>query len=153
MIDKMKDKEITECLRIIKELPDFFLPSSHNVIEEDLSKHDVYVHRNGKKIEGFIAIKGMNNAVPEISWMAVSPEKKRSGIGSALLGYVEKYLLKKEKQLLKVKTLARQAGDKDYEATQNFYERYGFIEVEVIDPYPGWAPGNPCAVYIKVIKE
>ncbi|MGD9212038.1 MAG: hypothetical protein PVI90_14750 [Desulfobacteraceae bacterium] len=86
IIDKMKDKEIAEYLRIVKELPNFFLPSNHNIIEKDLSMHDVYVHRNGEKIEGFIAIKGMNSAVPEIFWMAVCSEKKRSGSDCPLSG-------------------------------------------------------------------
>lgn len=38
-----------------------------------------------------------------------------------------------------------------YARTRKFYEQRGFHLLEEIDPYPGWDPGNPCAIYVKVL--
>jgi len=49
------------------------------------------------------------------------------------------------------KTLAPDVEYAPYEATRRFYEKKGFIHLETIDPYPGWDPGNPCAIYVRVL--
>jgi hypothetical protein len=50
------------------------------------------------------------------------------------------------------KTLDRSSGYGPYEATRAFWERNGFIQVNTIDPLPGWQPGNPAAIYVAAIR-
>ena len=45
--------------------------------------------------------------------------------------------------LVEAKTLDRSAGYRPYEAARAFWERRGFVQVDMIDPLPGWEPGNP----------
>ena len=40
-------------------------------------------------------------------------------------------------------TLDRSAGYPPYRATLAFWQHRGFVEVDTIDPLPGWQPGNP----------
>jgi hypothetical protein len=32
-----------------------------------------------------------------------------------------------------------------------FWGRRGFVQVDTIDPLPGWQPGNPSAIYIAAL--
>jgi hypothetical protein len=38
------------------------------------------------------------------------------------------------------------AGYPPYVATRAFWERSGFVQVDTIDPLPGWQPGSPAAI-------
>jgi hypothetical protein len=63
----------------------------------------------------------------------------------------EEHLRANGVMLLEVKTLAPTVVYTPYERTRRFYEHAGFILLEVVDPYPGWEPGNPCAIYVKIL--
>jgi len=39
-----------------------------------------------------------------------------------------------------VKTLDASAGHQPYEATRTLWERRRFVQVDTIDPLPGWQP-------------
>jgi len=32
-----------------------------------------------------------------------------------------------------------------------FWERAGFVQMDTIDPLPGWQPGNPAAIYVAAL--
>ncbi len=55
-------------------------------------------------------------------------------------------------RLLEVKTLDASVPSADYAATRLFYERRGFELLESIDLFPGWEPGNACAIYVKNLE-
>jgi hypothetical protein len=55
-------------------------------------------------------------------------------------------------QLVEVKTLDSSAGHALYDATRAFWERRGFVQIDTIDPLPGWRPGNPAAVYVAALR-
>jgi hypothetical protein len=55
-------------------------------------------------------------------------------------------------RLVEVKTLDASVPSADYGVTRKFYEKRGFELLESIDPFPGWEPGNPCAIYVKVLE-
>jgi hypothetical protein len=40
--------------------------------------------------------------------------------------------------LVEVKTLEASAGYEPYVATRAFWERHGFVQIDRIDPLPGW---------------
>jgi hypothetical protein len=54
-------------------------------------------------------------------------------------------------QLIEVKTLDASAGYAPYESTHAFWRKDGFVQVDTIDPLPGWRPGNPAAIYIAAL--
>ncbi len=88
----------------------------------------------------------------ELSWIAVSPDSRNSGVGTALLMRLSDDLVSEGFKLLQVKTLDAKAGYEPYDASRLFYENRGFIYLDTITPYPGWEPGNPCAIYVKILK-
>jgi hypothetical protein len=53
--------------------------------------------------------------------------------------------------MVEVKTLDASSGYEPYVATRAFWEARGFVQVDRIDPLPGWNPGNPCAIYVRAI--
>ena len=44
------------------------------------------------------------------------------------------------------------SGYRPYEATWAFWECSGFIQIDTIDPLPGWQPGNPAAIYVAAVR-
>ena len=54
-------------------------------------------------------------------------------------------------RLVMVKTLAPTVDYPPYALTRRFYEKNGFALIDVIDPYPKWDPGNPCAIYVRAL--
>jgi len=84
--------------------------------------------------------------------MAVDPRRRGHGDGTMLLNHVLDDLAGTGILLVEVKTLDRSAGYPPYEATRAFWERRGFVQVDTIDPLPGWEPGNPAAIYIAALQ-
>jgi hypothetical protein len=48
--------------------------------------------------------------------------------------------------------LDRSSGYRPYEATRAFWEHNGFVQIDTIDPLPGWPPGNPAAIYVAAVR-
>lgn len=103
------------------------------------------------EVVGFVAIQRINNHVAEISWMAVKLEYQHQGIGSALVDHVANDLRSQAITLLEVKTLSEDVEYPPYEKTRRFYEKVGCVHLETINPFPEWEPGNPCAIYVKIL--
>ena len=80
--------------------------------------------------------------------MAVRADGRRRGLGSTLLTHVLDALDRNGVKVVEVKTLDSSAGYEPYVATRAFWERHGFVQVDAIDPLPGWPPGNPAAIYV-----
>jgi GNAT superfamily N-acetyltransferase len=78
--------------------------------------------------------------------------RRGRGHGTRLLGHVLDHLAIAGISVVEAKTLDRSAGYRPYEATRAFWERSGFIQVDTIDPLPGWAPGNPAAIYVAALR-
>ncbi len=54
--------------------------------------------------------------------------------------------------VVEVKTLDASVDYAPYEATRGFWEARGFVQVDTIDPPPGWQPGNRAAVYVAALR-
>ena len=54
--------------------------------------------------------------------------------------------------VVEAKTLDCSADYPPYEATRAFWEHRGFVQVDTIDPLPGWEPGNPAAIYVAALR-
>ena len=143
--------DFNSCIEIAVGLPEYFDEKGIKNLKEDIKVHQLFVAVDSGKIRGFIIINTKYKHAAEILWLAVSPEHWRKGYGTALIEHVVRETKKQNVKILEVKTLAPQAGYPPYEQTRNFYEKLGFMLTEIIDPYPGWRPGNPCAIYVKIL--
>jgi len=147
MIRSAKKEELAVCLDLAKNLSDFFSKDGIREMEKDLENTSVFIY-DGGSIKGFVALKEKSKDVAEIAWIAVANEYQREGIGKDLLCYVEESTNYK---ILLVKTLDEKADYQPYDAARKFYEKNGFLKIDVIDPYPGWGKENPCAIYVKPV--
>lgn len=145
------DKHIDACLSIAKELHQYFTDKTIATMGEDLRNHVLYVAMDSNEVIGFSTVQRKNNNVAEISWMAVKLKREHQGIGSLLIDHITHELRSQGIRLLEVKTLSEDVDYPPYEVTRRFYEKMGFIHLETIDQYPEWGPGNPCAIYVKVL--
>jgi ribosomal protein S18 acetylase RimI-like enzyme len=78
----------------------------------------------------------------DLYWMAVDPARHGSGIGTALVGEMERRLTGVAR-LVVVET----AGRPDYHPTRAFYEGRGYRRTAVIPDF--YAPGDDQVVYTK----
>ena len=148
---KGNDKHIDACLSIAKQLPQYFNEKGIATMSKDLREHRLYVAMDLDELTGFTAIHRKSSHVAEISWLAVKLERQHQGVGSLLIDHIANDLRAQGIRLLEVKTLSENAEYAPYEITRRFYEKRDFIHLETIDPYPEWEPGNPCAIYVRVL--
>jgi GNAT superfamily N-acetyltransferase len=144
--------ETSRCFEIAERLPLYFSVSGLEILRGDLEAHDVVVADDDGSVVGFVTLNRKSTAVREISWLAVDPSVHSEGVGSQLIDEAEELCRGDGVSILEVKTLAEKDGASNYEGTRRFYERHGFSLLDVIDPFPGWDPGNPCAIYVKALR-
>jgi ribosomal protein S18 acetylase RimI-like enzyme len=138
---------------VAKALRSHFDDDAMERMPEDLQSQSLHVAENEDgEVVGFIAVRVDGGKDAEITWMGVRPDRQGQGIGTALVSAAVEDLLEQGVERLMVRTLADTVDYEPYEATRAFYRSRGFKLQEVIDPYPGWAPGNPCAVYLRVLR-
>jgi ribosomal protein S18 acetylase RimI-like enzyme len=142
---------IEACLYIARNLPQYFTETGIKNLSKDINTHQLFVASDSGSVRGFITLTEKSLCVTEISWLAVHPEHQHRGIGSALVNFVATRVKHTGGKLLEVKTLSPGTDYVPYEITRRFYEKLGFMLVEIIDPYPEWEPGNTCAMYVKIL--
>ena len=151
-ISKGTSRDIINCCLMAEKLTEYFTANAINKIRTDLQNHKFFVAKGKSKIRGFISFVIKNPHVSEISWLAVEKKYLRKGIGTSLLKHMIKVLKKKKVKIVKVNTLSSKARYEPYEITRSFYEKMRFVLIDTIDPYPGWDQGNPCDIYVHIIK-
>ena len=149
-IRKAKNEDLDRCVEIARSLSDWFGDEDMVSIEKSIRSLPVYIYDNNG-IVGFASIKEKSDKVIEIENFAIDSKHQHKGIGTEILKYIENVLAKG--RIIEVKTLDSSSDYKPYVQTRAFYEKNGFVKVEVVDPYPGWSEGCPCAIYIKQPKS
>jgi GNAT superfamily N-acetyltransferase len=142
--------DLDACLAIVRALPDYFTDDVPDAIRRDLVPHQGWVADDGGPV-GFTVVDRRSSAAAEILWAAVHPVRRGTGLGTLLIDHVLDALAAEGVLLVEAKTLDRGAGYAPYEATRAFWERRGFVQVDTIDPMPGWQPGSPCALYVAAL--
>jgi ribosomal protein S18 acetylase RimI-like enzyme len=79
----------------------------------------------------------------DLYWIVVDREKQGSGVGTQLLGEVERRLTVDGRRLVVVETSSRS----DYVPTRAFYEARGYTRAATIPAY--YAPGDDLVIYTK----
>lgn len=147
VVRPLEPADIALCEQVIRSLPDFFSPSSVEGVRQGAEKHGGWVSLVAGSLVGFCIVERRSPRLAEILWMAVRPDKRAHGLGTQLLTQALTHLQASGVELVEVKTLAASSGYEPYAETRRFWEHRGFIELETLDPYPGWEPGNPAVIY------
>ena len=121
-------------------------------VRGDLDRHDGWVIVEAGEMVGFVVVDRRSSQAAEILWIAVEPARRGAGYGTRLLNHVFGVLRDQGVALVEVKTLDRSADYAPYEATNAFYERNGFVQIDCIDEFPDWEPGNPAAIYVAALE-
>jgi ribosomal protein S18 acetylase RimI-like enzyme len=145
-------QDLEACVGILVRLPDHFTPDTHDLLRKRFRDHRAWVAVEGTEIIGFMLIERRYAATAEITFAAVLPDRRGAGIGTALLDAVVASVAEEGLAILEVKTLDASADYEPYVATRGFWESRGFIQIDCIDPLPGWQPGNPSAIYVAALK-
>ena len=143
--------DLEACLQIVRASPDFFTEDVPTTVQRDLERHDGWVILDAGKIVGFVVVDRRSPQVAEILWIAVEPARRGTGCGTRLLEHAIGVLRDQGIALVEVKTLDRSADYAPYEATNAFYERNGFVQIDCIDELPEREPGNPAAIYVAAL--
>ena len=137
---------------IIRGLPDYFTDDVPAKAEHDAADHEAWVITGPDGVAGFAIAARKSPGGVEILWIAVEAARRGQGHGTRLLGHVLGDLAAAGVSVVEAKTLDGSSGYQPYEATRAFWERNGFVQVDTIDPLPGWQPGNPAAIYVAALR-
>jgi ribosomal protein S18 acetylase RimI-like enzyme len=141
---------------VLARLPEYFTPNTHDEVRRDLPGQPAWVAIDGDGegggVVGFVLVRRRYPTTAEITYAAVVPDHRRSGIGTALVDTAVAALAADGAVVVEVKTLDASAGYEPYVATRAFWERCGFHQIDCIDPLPGWQPGNPAALYVAALS-
>lgn len=131
-------------VNIAVELIDIFLE------DEKQTDYELYVFEDTDKIvQGYICI-GKTPATEgtyDLYWIAVNPEKHKSGIGKQLLSFCEETLNSKGGNLI----IAETSSTEKYFNTRKFYEATGFSKLVQIKNY--YKTNDDLVVYGKYLKQ
>jgi GNAT superfamily N-acetyltransferase len=147
--------DVDGCLGIVAGLPDYFTSAVGETVRADLIRHRGWVacaDDGSDRLIGFAVIDQRGRAA-EVLWIAIDAAQRGRGIGTTLLDRLLADLAAAGVQLVEAKTLDQTTDYAPYEATRAFWERHGFVQVDSIDPLPGWMPGNPAAIYIAALTS
>ncbi len=146
-----KTEEFEKALDIAKSLPEYFNDNGLADIEKELPSQIVYGAYAGKRMLGCASYQKINEHTLELAWLFVLDEFHGQGISTQLV--VESLSLEGMGfSVCQVKTLAETSKDEGFARTRSFYEKIGFIPIQIIDPYPGWDSGNPCQIMVKFLR-
>lgn len=138
------------CDAIVRGLPGWF-GVAEGIVEcaEAVRTHDGFVAVDGDGVLGFITSEQRTATTGEITWMAVTAERRSQGIGTELVTALIERLPSGVEWLL-VKTLSDRNGDPgpEYSSTRAFYLARGFVPVAELDI---WGPENPCQLLARPI--
>ena len=137
---------------IVEGLPDYFTSDVPDKVSQDAASHLGWVLIDSGAVVGFVLAARKSAGGAEILWMAIDSARRGHGHGSCLINRVLDDLAAGGVSVVEVKTLDRSADYQPYEATRAFWERRGFVQVDTVDPLPGWSPGNPAAIYVAALR-
>jgi ribosomal protein S18 acetylase RimI-like enzyme len=153
VIRSATEADVEGCVDVLRLLPDYFTPDTYSAVGAAIGRDRGWVTSDTTRIAGFMLAEARFSRAAEITYAAVVPDRRRQGLGSALLRAMLDDLAGDDIALVEVKTLDASAGYEPYVATRAFWERHGFVQIDRIDPLPGWRPGNPAAIYVRALTS
>ncbi len=134
------------CEAILRSLPEWFgIEESIREYARDVETMETVVAADGDEITGFLTLRHHSPHSAEIQVMGVRPDRRRSGVGRALVDHAKRLLEKRSVRLFQVKTLGPSRESESYAGTRAFYERLGFAPLEENGL---WGDANPCLIMV-----
>lgn len=148
IVDKKQIEEIVT--DTLNDLHDWFEDSVANQNYIETSKNSIFFSYIENDIPcGFITLLPTSPYTVELVIMGVKLNYQRIGIGRKLFEAAKTYVNALGFEFIQVKTV-KEGVYPEYDATNKFYQKIGFKEVEVLDGL--WDENNPCQLYIMYIK-
>jgi len=140
------------CDNILRALPEWFGVEGYikNYVES-CKGMTCFAAFDGADAIGFVAVKPQTFCAAEIFVMGVLPQYHRKGMGAQLVEACADWARARNCEFLTVKTLDSSAGDPNYEQTRLFYEKLGFLPLEVFPLL--WDEVNPCLMMVMRVNE
>lgn len=85
----------------------------------------------------------MTDGTYDLYWIACDPERRRTGVGTMLLGAMEADLRRRGARLVRVET----SGTPAYDPTRAFYERFQYRETARLPDF--YRPGDDLVIYTR----
>lgn len=89
----------------------------------------------------------MTEGTWDLYWIAVDPKRQGSGVGKALLDFVENRIRAQNARLLMIETSSKP----NYNATRQFYFRQNYQEIARIPDF--YAVGDDRVIYRKLLRD
>jgi GNAT superfamily N-acetyltransferase len=144
--------DIDAVLEIVAGLPEYFSADVPDQVWRDASEHAIWIVAEHERVVGFAIVARRSVRAAEILWAAVAADRRRERLGTLLVDGLLADLYEDGVGLVEVKTLDPAAGHVPYAATHAFWVSRGFVQLDTLDPLPGWRPGNPCAVLVAALR-
>jgi ribosomal protein S18 acetylase RimI-like enzyme len=146
-------EDTAACVAVLAALPDFFTRDTHVTLADEMQSGKTWVAVDeARSICGFVHAKQHYSRAAEITFAAVVPGCRRRGIGRILVAAALDELREAGVAVVEVKTLDATSDYPPYAETRAFWESQGFVQVDMIDPLPGWEAGNPSAIYVVALN-
>lgn len=156
-VRRATEADVEGCVGVLAELSEYFTPVTHDEVRAvlaDRGTHLGLVATEGTEstILGFVLVEQRYRGSAELTHAAVLPQHRGKGIGTRLIEQVLFELAMRGVKVVEVKTLDESSGYEPYVATRAFWGARGFVQMDCIDPLPGWDPGNPSAIYVAALE-
>ena len=136
------------CRNILSDLPLWFgIPESTDEYCRNVELYDFYSVIYEKETIGFISVKMNNEYVAELYVLGILKNYHRKGFGKVTLNYIFEKLKDKKIRYVEVKTLDETKESDEYMKTRRFYQKLGFIPIDVLNNE--WGINNPCLIMLK----
>jgi GNAT superfamily N-acetyltransferase len=140
-----------QCEQVLRSLPLWF------GIEEALLEYaqattqlPTFAAVESEQVVGFVSLRQHFLKSWELHCIAVHADARCKGLGRAMHTHAEQWLAAQGAQLLQVKTLAASHPSPEYAQTRVFYERMGYVPLEVFPEL--WAPHLPVLQLVKRLR-
>jgi GNAT superfamily N-acetyltransferase len=139
------------CERVLRSLPGWFgIESSLLQYVRDTAAMPTFVARDEGEIVAFLTLREHFADAWEVHCIAVRASHRGRGIGRALHGHVESWLIARGGRVLQVKTLAPTHPSAEYAQTRQFYAHIGYVSLEVFPEL--WGPRLPVLQLVKPLR-
>ena len=142
----------SECEAVLRTLPKWFgIEPALLMYSRDSGLMPTFALVESDAMVGFLTLQEHFPTSWEIHCVAIKADARGQGHGSRLLAHAESWLACKGVRYLQVKTVAGTSASLAYAQTRKFYERRGFIPLEIFPTL--WDARNPALQCIKALDE
>ncbi|MBW2282185.1 MAG: GNAT family N-acetyltransferase [Deltaproteobacteria bacterium] len=152
VVRELRAEDVAACESLLAGLPDWFglEETNREYIGGLLARPSAVAEADGA-IAGFLSIEQHNPRSAEVHVMAVDAALHRTGVGSALLAWAERWCRENGVPWLHVKTRGPSTPDPGYEKTRHFYLASGFEPL--FETRDLWGPEDAALILVKTLPE